>query len=129
MCNGSRPGPFFVRPKLYDMRMRRENPSQFSHAYEARIAEEETKLRWLIARHSGSRELAYYLIFLLLANEQYMKALVECRRVLEAHPGDVLAQLWKELIHLRQRYFPRRPTSSRQFNRHQRRRRIPRHVG
>jgi hypothetical protein len=75
MCNGSRPGPFFVRPKLYDMGMRRNNPPQFSPAYEARIAEEETKLRWLIARHSGSRELAYYLIFLLLANEQLRRRL------------------------------------------------------
>jgi hypothetical protein len=106
MCNGSRPGPYCVRPKLYDIGIRRDNPPQFSPAYEARIAEERTKLRRLITRHSGSRELAEYLIFLLLANEQYTKALVECRRVLEAHPGDVVAQLWKELIHLSRRYFP-----------------------
>ncbi len=70
------------------MGMRRDNPPQFSPAYEARIAEKEAKLQWLIARHPGSHELAYYLIFLLLANEQYTKALVECRRVLVAYPGD-----------------------------------------
>lgn len=98
-------------------------------AYEARIAEEETKLRWLIARQPGNRELAYYLIFLLVANERYMKALVECRQVLEAYPGDVVAHLWKELIHLRWRYYPRRRTPSRQCsNRHHRWCCNPRHA-
>ena len=111
------------------MGMRQSNLPQFNPAYEVRIAEEETKLRWLIARHPKSRELVYYLIFLLLANEQYTKALVECRRVLEAHPGDVVAHLWRELIHLRWHYFPRRRTSSRRFSRHHRWRRIPRHAG
>ena len=84
------------------------------------------KLRWLISRQPGSCELAYYLIFLLAANGRYTKANAECRRVLEDHPGDVVAQLWKELIHLRWHYFPRRRTSSRRFNRHHRWRRIPR---
>jgi hypothetical protein len=110
------------------MGMRHDHVPDFKPAYEARIAEEETKLHWLIARHPGCHELAYYLIFLLLANERYTKALVECRRVLEAHPDDVVAQMWRELTYLRWRYLPRRRTSSRQFNRHHRWRRIPSHA-
>ncbi|TLY25720.1 MAG: hypothetical protein E6K66_03485 [Nitrospirae bacterium] len=82
------------------MGMRQDNVPWFNPAYEARIAEEEAKLRWLITRQPGSRGLAYYLIFLLAANGQYSKAHVECRLVLESHPGDVVAHLWKELIHL-----------------------------
>jgi len=113
---------------MYKMGMRQDNVPQFNPAYEARIAEEEMKLRWLITRQPGSCELAYYLIFLLAANGRYTKAIAECRRVLEAHPGDVVAHLWKELIHLRWHYFPRRRTSSRQFDRHHRWRRIPRHA-
>jgi hypothetical protein len=128
MWNGSRPGLCFAMPIGHDMGMRQDNVPWFKPAYEARIAEEEAKLRWLITRQPGSRELVYYLIFLLAANGQYTKALVECRRVLEAHPGDVVANLWKELIHLRCHYFPRRRTSSRRFNRHHRKRRIPRHA-
>jgi Flp pilus assembly protein TadD len=111
------------------MDMRHDNSLQSNLAYQARIAEEETKLRWLITRQPRSRELAYYLIFLLLANEQYTKALVECRRVLEAHPGDVVARMWKELIHLRWRRSPRRRISSRQFARNRRWHRVPRHAG
>jgi len=110
------------------MGKRQDNVPQFNLAYEARIAEEEMKLRWLITRQPGSCELAYYLIFLLAANGRYTKAIAECRRVLEAHPGDVVAHLWKELIHLRWHYFPRRRTSSRHFDRHHRWRRIPRHA-
>jgi protein involved in temperature-dependent protein secretion len=110
------------------MDMRHDNSLRSNPAYEAWIAEEEAKLRWLITRQPGSRELVYYLIFLLAANGQYTKALVECQRVLEAHPGDVVAHLWKELIHLRWHYFPLRRTSSRQFNRHHRCRRISRHA-
>jgi len=34
--------------------MRQDNVLQFNPAYEAWIAEEETKLRWLIARHPGA---------------------------------------------------------------------------
>jgi hypothetical protein len=87
--------------------MRQDNVLQFNPAYEAWIAEEETKPRWLIARHPGSRELAYYLIFLFLGNEQYSKSLVECRRVLEDYPWDVVARMWKEVIHLRWYRFSR----------------------
>jgi hypothetical protein len=111
-----------------DMDMRHDNSLRLNPVYQVRIAEEEAKLRWLITRQPRSRELSYYLIFLLAATRQYTKALVECRRVLEAHPGDVVAHLWKELIHLRWHYFPRRRTSSRRFNRHHRWRRIPRHA-
>ena len=64
------------------MGMRHDHLLQSNPVYEARNAEEETKLRWLMARHPGSRELAYYLIFLLLANEQYTKSLEECREFL-----------------------------------------------
>jgi hypothetical protein len=108
--------------------MRQDNVPQFNPAYEARIAEEETKLRWLIARHPGSRELAYYLIFLLTANERYTSAIEECRRVLETYPGDIIAHMWRELIHLRWRRSPCRLTSSGHFDRDQRWRRIPRHA-
>jgi hypothetical protein len=111
------------------MDLRDDRILHFKPAYEIRIAEEEMKLRWLIARQPGNRELAYYLIFLLVANEQYRKALVECRRVLKAHPGDVVAHLWRELIHLRWRFSPRRRKSSRQCNRHHRWRCIPRSTG
>lgn len=128
MWNGSKPGLCFAMPIGPDMGMKQDNVPWFNPAYETRIAEEEAKLRWLITRQPGSRELAYYLIFLLAANGQYTKALVECRRVLESHPGDEVAHLWKELIHLRWHYFPRRRTSSRRFNRHHRWRRIPRHA-
>ncbi len=111
------------------MGMRQDNVPQFNPAYEARIAEEETKLRWLIARHPRSRELSYYLIFLLTANELYASAIQECGRILETYPGDVIAQMWRELIHLRWHRCQRRLTSSRRFNRDQRWRRIPRHAG
>ena len=93
------------------MGMRQDNVPQFNPAYEARIAEEETKLRWLITRQPRSRELSYYLIFLLTANERYASAIEECRRVLETYPGDVIAQMWRELIHLRWHRFPS-PTTS-----------------
>lgn len=74
---------------------------QWDSAYQARIAEEEIKLRWLMTRHPGSRELAYYLIFLLTANEQYTSAIEECGRVLKSHPDDVIAHLWIELAQMR----------------------------
>ena len=111
------------------MDMRQDNVPPFNPAYEARIAEEETKLRWLITRQPRSRELSYYLIFLLTANERYASAIEECRRVLATYPGDVIAHIWRELIHLRWRRSPRRLISSRQFDRNLRWRRIPRHAG
>jgi hypothetical protein len=74
---------------------------QFNPTYKARIAEEEDKLRWLVARHPSNRELSYYLIFLLAANEQYAKAIEECRRVLQIHPNDMVARMWTELIRIR----------------------------
>lgn len=116
-------------PKGPDMDMRHDNSLRSNPAYQARIAEEETKLRWLITRQPSSRELSYYLIFLLAANERYASAIDECRRVLETYPGDVIAHMWRELIHLRWRRSPRRFISSRQFDRDRRWRRIPRHVG
>ncbi|HSA61109.1 MAG TPA: hypothetical protein VLE03_02620 [Nitrospiraceae bacterium] len=105
------------------------NPAPRSNApYESRIADEEAKLRWLIARHPGIRELSYYLIFLLAAHERYAKALEECRRVLESHPGDVVARMWRELIRLRWLHFPHRRGSRPQANREQRWRHTPRHT-
>lgn len=82
------------------MDMSHDNSLRSNLVYQGRIAEEEAKLRWLITRQPGSRELVYYLIFLLAANGQYTQALVECRRVLEAHPEDVVARMWRDLIHL-----------------------------
>jgi hypothetical protein len=111
------------------MDMRHDNSLRSYPAYQARIAEEETKLRWIIARQPRSRELSYYLIFLLTANERYASAIQECGRILETYPGDVIAHMWRELIHLRWRRSQRRLTSSRRFDRDQRWRRIPRHAG
>ncbi len=62
--------------------------------YKAQIADEETKLRWLITRQPSSLELRYYLLFLLVTHEQYAKAIKECERILEDHPDDLIAQLW-----------------------------------
>ena len=73
--------------------MRHDNPLWSNPVYQARIAEEETKLRWLITRQPRSRELAYYLIFLLTANERYASAIEACRRVLDTYPGDVIAHM------------------------------------
>ena len=110
------------------MDMRHDNSLRPNPAYQARIAEEETKLRWLITRQPRSRELSYYLIFLLSANERYASAIEECRRVLDIYPGDVIARMWRELIHLRWRRSLRRLISRRHFNRDRRWRRIPRHA-
>jgi Flp pilus assembly protein TadD len=112
-----------------DMDMRHDNSFRSNSAYQGRIAEEETKIRWLIIRQPRSRELAYNLIFLLTANERYASAIEECRRVLETYPGDVIARMWRELIHLRWRRSPCRLISNRHFDRDQRWRRIPRHAG
>jgi hypothetical protein len=83
------------------MALRHDQVFRLTPAYEARIAEEETKLRWLLARHRGNRDLAYYLIFLLAATGRYANALVECRRILERHPGDMVAEMWRGLILIR----------------------------
>ncbi len=89
------------------MDMRHDNSLRSNPVYQARIAEEETKLRWLITRQPRSRELSYYLIFLLTANERYASAIEECRRVLDI----------------------RRLLSSRHFDRDRRGHRITRHAG
>ena len=73
------------------MGMKQDNVPWFNPAYETRIAEEETKLRWLITRQPGSRELAYYLIFLLTANGRYTKC--DCRNVGE-FSNPILATWW-----------------------------------
>ena len=110
------------------MDVRHDNSLQSNPAYQARIAEEEEKLRWLISRNPRSRELSYYLIFLLTANERYASAIVECRRVLEAYPVDVIAHLWRELIDLRWRRSPRRRLSGSRVSRDRHCRQIPRHT-
>ena len=69
--------------------------------YRAQMAVEETKLRWLIDRQPNSLELRYYLIFLLVANERYVKAVKECQRILTMRPNDLVAQMWAELVRLR----------------------------
>ncbi len=66
--------------------------------YKTQIADEETKLRWLITRQPSSLELRYYLLFLLAANERYAKAIKECQRILESHPDDVIAHVWAEAL-------------------------------
>jgi len=111
------------------MDMRHDNSLRSNPVYQTRIAEEKTKLRWLITRHPRSRELSYYLIFLLTANERYASAIEECRRVLDTYPGDVIAHMWSEFIHLRWRRSLRRLLSSRHFDRDRRGHRITRHAG
>ena len=101
--------------------MKHNEAPHFKPAYEARITEEETKLRWLISRHPESRELAYYLIFLLTANQRYVKALAACRQVLDVHPDDVVANMWRRLIHVKWREILRARVLPRQLNRYHRR--------
>jgi predicted Zn-dependent protease len=98
------------------MDLRPDNSPQSNPVYQDRIAEEEAKLRWLMTRQPGSRELAYYLIFLLTANERYASAIEECRRVLKTYPGDIIVHMWRELIYLRWRGAPRRRVSDCQLN-------------
>ena len=119
---------FLPRPIGCDMDMRHDNSLLSNPAYQARITEEETTLRWLITRQPRSRELSYYLIFLLTVNERYPSAIEECRRVLETYPGDIIADMWRELIHLRWRRSPRRRVSGNQLRRDRRWRRILRHA-
>lgn len=62
------------------------------------VKEEERKLRWLICRQGCTRELRYYLLFLLLAHRQYAKALKECDAILAIAQDDPVASLWKESL-------------------------------
>lgn len=57
------------------MDMRYDYSLRSTPSYQARIAEEETTLRWLMTRQPRCRELSYYLIFLLTANERYASAI------------------------------------------------------
>lgn len=66
--------------------------------YEIRIADEETKLRWLIDRHPGNLELRYYLLFLLVANRRYVQAIKECEWILARHADDVIARMWMGVL-------------------------------
>jgi hypothetical protein len=70
-----------------------------SRHYKAWLDEEERKLRWLIARQPGSVELRYYLVFLLLANEQCAKALKECKHILAIDPDNLIARWWIDEFH------------------------------
>lgn len=70
--------------------------------YKAQITDEETKLRWLITRQPSSVELRYYLLFLLVANERYVKASKECEQILENHPDDFIAQVWMGVLRRQQ---------------------------
>jgi len=97
--------------------------SRNHRSYAARLDDEETKLRWLMSRHPGSLELSYYLIFLLAANARDALAFEECRRVLEAHPDDLIARVWSELLRLR-----RLPYTCRQTSQRTRRNRRPRRL-
>ena len=67
-------------------------------SYETWFREEERKLRWLIERLPTSLELRYYLVFSLLANNQYAKALEECRSILELTPDNVMARWWASAL-------------------------------
>lgn len=62
------------------------------------VKEEERKLRWLICRQGRTRELRYYLLFLLLAHRRYAKALKECDAILAIAQDDPVASLWKESL-------------------------------
>lgn len=95
------------------MERKRNNFLRSDSSYVARIAEEEAKLRWLIARQPNSLELRYYLVFLLAAHERYNQAMNECRRILKMYPDDLVARMWAELIHLRWFCTSRRRTSFR----------------
>ena len=76
--------------------------------YASSLAEEEAKLRWLAARQPDSRELRYYLVFMLIAHGHDMKALTECRKILDRHPEDVVARTWRQLLLAKWQQFPRR---------------------
>jgi|GEM_PF-4006927 hypothetical protein len=69
--------------------------------YQIHIADEETKLRWLITRQPGSVELRYYLLFLLVANRRYIQAIGECERILEHRSDDVIARAWMAALRRR----------------------------
>lgn len=75
-----------------------------SDVYKVVLKEEEQKLRWLIARQGATLELRYYLVFLLVANQQYARALNESERILAMNPDNVIAQAWSET--LRGKWFP-----------------------
>lgn len=73
------------------------NTDEFDH-YPAALAEEERKLRWLIAQHPAHLELRYYLVFLLAANRRLPLALLECRQILALDHRNLLARVWVESL-------------------------------
>ncbi|TKB62219.1 MAG: hypothetical protein E8D49_00440 [Nitrospira sp.] len=93
---------------------------RFNPSYESRIAEEEATLRWLIARQPRSRELSYYLLFLLAANGKDEQAIEECLQILKRYPDDQIAHMWRETIRLRWHRTARRQVSARQITRNRR---------
>ncbi|WP_447974809.1 hypothetical protein [Nitrospira sp. Kam-Ns4a] len=62
--------------------------------YQAWLDEKERELRWLIERRTASLEIRYYLLFLLIANHRYAKALRMCREILALRPDDHMALTW-----------------------------------
>lgn len=62
--------------------------------YQAEIAEEERKLRWLIRRQPTTLELRYYLVFLLIVHRRYADAAKECEQIRTMHPEHVMARVW-----------------------------------
>jgi len=68
-------------------------------SYKECINEEECKLRWLITRQAAAVELRYYLVFLLVANQQYAKALKECQGILAIAPDNLIARVWTDALH------------------------------
>ena len=102
---------------------------QFNPSYESRIAEEETTLRWLIARQPRSLKLSYYLLFLLAANGKDEQVIEECLRILKRWPDDQIAHMWRETIHLRWHRSARRQVSARQITRNRRWHRLSHRTG
>jgi hypothetical protein len=90
------------RPLLENRSSRLPMPPRFDYLESVKGKEEERKLRWLISplcRQGRTRELRYYLLFLLLAHRQYAKALKECDVIpLAIAQDDPVASLWKESL-------------------------------
>ncbi|MER3422740.1 MAG: hypothetical protein C4293_05450 [Nitrospiraceae bacterium] len=66
--------------------------------YDDWLDEEERKLRWLIGRQPKAVELRCYLVFLLVANQRYAKALKECEEILKISPSNLMALVWNGVL-------------------------------
>ena len=76
-----------------------------------------------------SRELSYYLLFLLAANGRDEQAIEECLQILKRYPDDQIAHMWRETIRLRWHHSARRQVSVRKFTRNRRWHRLSHRTG